>query len=142
MTKCLLSLSSLTCLNILFPTSFHLSSLCPLLHRRVSFHPCPLIHSSVPFCFIFLLFLLSLCHGAPRFQIRGGKLMISNTRKSDAGMYVCVGTNMVGEKDSDPAELVVFGELFLLGLYCNQSKDTQLANIVRETNMKSYSQPN
>ena len=44
------------------------------------------------------------------FQIRGGKLMISNTRKSDAGMYVCVGTNMVGEKDSDPAELVVFGE--------------------------------
>lgn len=48
-------------------------------------------------------------------------------------MYVCVGTNMVGEKDSDPAELVVFGELFLLGLYCNQSKDTQLANIVWET---------
>lgn len=38
--------------------------------------------------------------------------MISNTRKSDAGMYVCVGTNMVGEKDSDPAELVVFGESF------------------------------
>lgn len=39
--------------------------------------------------------------------------MISNTRKSDAGMYVCVGTNMVGEKDSDPAELVVFGESFI-----------------------------
>lgn len=36
--------------------------------------------------------------------------MISNTKKSDAGMYVCVGTNMVGEKDSDPAELVVFGK--------------------------------
>lgn len=36
--------------------------------------------------------------------------MISNTRKSDAGMFVCVGTNMVGERDSDPAELVVFGE--------------------------------
>ncbi|XP_029704682.1 roundabout homolog 3 isoform X6 [Takifugu rubripes] len=43
-----------------------------------------------------------------RITIRGGKLMISNTKKSDAGMYVCVGTNMVGEKDSDPAELVVF----------------------------------
>ncbi|TRY88273.1 hypothetical protein DNTS_009321, partial [Danionella cerebrum] len=43
-----------------------------------------------------------------RITIRGGKLMISNTRKTDAGMYVCVGTNMVGEKDSDPAELVVF----------------------------------
>lgn len=35
--------------------------------------------------------------------------MISHARKSDAGMYVCVGTNMVGERDSDPAELVVYG---------------------------------
>uniref|UniRef100_A0A671NAB9 Roundabout homolog 2-like n=1 Tax=Sinocyclocheilus anshuiensis TaxID=1608454 RepID=A0A671NAB9_9TELE len=49
-----------------------------------------------------------------RITIRGGKLMISNTRKSDAGMYVCVGTNMVGEKDSDPAELVVFGRFVIL----------------------------
>lgn len=45
-----------------------------------------------------------------RISIRGGKLMISNTRKSDAGMYTCVGTNMVGERDSDPAELTVFGK--------------------------------
>ncbi|XP_065137422.1 roundabout homolog 2 [Paramisgurnus dabryanus] len=44
----------------------------------------------------------------PRISMRGGKLMISHTRKSDAGMYVCVGTNMVGDRDSDPAELVVF----------------------------------
>ncbi|XP_051520766.1 roundabout homolog 2-like isoform X2 [Myxocyprinus asiaticus] len=43
-----------------------------------------------------------------RISMRNGKLMISHTRKSDAGMYVCVGTNMVGERDSDPAELVVF----------------------------------
>ncbi|XP_041894081.1 roundabout homolog 2 isoform X8 [Corvus kubaryi] len=43
-----------------------------------------------------------------RISIRGGKLMISSTRKSDAGMYTCVGTNMVGERDSDPAELTVF----------------------------------
>ncbi|XP_059576626.1 roundabout homolog 2 isoform X12 [Alligator mississippiensis] len=43
-----------------------------------------------------------------RISIRGGKLMISNTRKSDAGTYICVGTNMVGERDSDPAELTVF----------------------------------
>lgn len=50
-------------------------------------------------------------------QIRGGKLMISNTRKSDAGMYVCVGTNMVGEKDSDPAELVVFGKFTDLSVF-------------------------
>lgn len=37
--------------------------------------------------------------------------MISNTRKTDAGMYVCVATNMVGERDSEPAQLVVFGTL-------------------------------
>ncbi|XP_040194712.1 roundabout homolog 2 isoform X8 [Rana temporaria] len=43
-----------------------------------------------------------------RISIRSGKLMLSNTRKSDAGMYTCVGTNMVGERDSDPAELTVF----------------------------------
>ncbi|XP_060689848.1 roundabout homolog 2 isoform X7 [Hemiscyllium ocellatum] len=43
-----------------------------------------------------------------RITVRGGKLMISNTKRSDAGMYVCVGTNMVGERDSDPAELTVF----------------------------------
>lgn len=36
--------------------------------------------------------------------------MISNTRKSDAGMYVCVGTNMVGERDSETAQVTVFGE--------------------------------
>ncbi|NXK44421.1 ROBO3 protein, partial [Chauna torquata] len=40
--------------------------------------------------------------------IRGGKLMMATTRKSDAGIYICVATNMVGERDSEPAELVVF----------------------------------
>ncbi|XP_029629555.1 roundabout homolog 2 isoform X2 [Salmo trutta] len=34
--------------------------------------------------------------------------MISNTRKSDAGMFICVGTNMVGERDSETAQLTVF----------------------------------
>ncbi|KAJ8280155.1 hypothetical protein GJAV_G00051170 [Gymnothorax javanicus] len=43
-----------------------------------------------------------------RITIRGGKLMISNTRKSDAGMYVCVGKNMVGERDSETAQVTVF----------------------------------
>lgn len=42
-------------------------------------------------------------------QTRGGKLMISNTRKSDAGMYICVGTNMVGERESETAQVTVFG---------------------------------
>ena len=43
-------------------------------------------------------------------QVRGGKLTISNTRKSDAGKYVCVAANMVGERDSETAQLSVFGE--------------------------------
>ncbi|XP_043937124.1 roundabout homolog 3 isoform X2 [Protopterus annectens] len=43
-----------------------------------------------------------------RVTIRGGKLMISHTRKSDAGKYICIATNMVGERDSEAAELVVF----------------------------------
>lgn len=36
--------------------------------------------------------------------------MISNTRKSDAGMYICVGTNMVGERDSETAQVTVLGK--------------------------------
>ncbi|NXY78740.1 ROBO2 protein, partial [Glareola pratincola] len=43
-----------------------------------------------------------------RLTMRGGKLMVTSTRKSDAGVYVCVATNVVGERASDPAELVVF----------------------------------
>lgn len=35
--------------------------------------------------------------------------MISNTKKSDAGMYICVGTNMVGERESETAQVTVFG---------------------------------
>ncbi len=54
--------------------------------------------------------------------MRGGKLMISHTRKSDAGMYVCVGTNMVGERDSDPAELVVFGKFNSLAHFLGFTK--------------------
>ncbi|XP_019944140.2 roundabout homolog 2 isoform X1 [Paralichthys olivaceus] len=55
-----------------------------------------------------------------RIAMRGGKLMISHTRKSDAGMYVCVGTNMVGERDSDPAELVVYERPVLVRRPVNQ----------------------
>uniref|UniRef100_A0A3B3WC69 Roundabout, axon guidance receptor, homolog 3 (Drosophila) n=1 Tax=Poecilia mexicana TaxID=48701 RepID=A0A3B3WC69_9TELE len=55
-----------------------------------------------------------------RITMRGGKLMISPTRKSDAGMYVCVGTNMVGERDSDPAELVVYERPVLVRRPVNQ----------------------
>lgn len=37
--------------------------------------------------------------------------MITNTKKSDAGKYICVGTNMVGERESEIAELTVLGEI-------------------------------
>ncbi|NXQ89836.1 ROBO2 protein, partial [Nyctibius grandis] len=43
-----------------------------------------------------------------RLTIRGGKLMVASARKSDAGIYVCVATNVAGQRDSEPAELVVF----------------------------------
>lgn len=43
-------------------------------------------------------------------QIRGGKLTISNTKKSDVGIYVCVATNMVAERESEKAQLSVFGK--------------------------------
>ncbi|KAM6158635.1 roundabout homolog 3 [Rhynchocyon petersi] len=42
-----------------------------------------------------------------RITLRGGKLMVSHTLKSDAGMYVCVASNMAGERESGAAELVV-----------------------------------
>ncbi|KAG5196346.1 hypothetical protein JEQ12_011032 [Ovis aries] len=42
-----------------------------------------------------------------RITIRGGKLMMSHTFKSDAGMYVCVASNMAGERESGAAKLVV-----------------------------------
>ncbi|XP_022369047.1 roundabout homolog 3 [Enhydra lutris kenyoni] len=42
-----------------------------------------------------------------RITIRGGKLMMSHTLKSDAGLYVCVASNMAGERESGAAELVV-----------------------------------
>ncbi|GAB1294038.1 Roundabout homolog 3 [Apodemus speciosus] len=42
-----------------------------------------------------------------RITIRGGKLMMSHTFKSDAGTYKCVASNMAGERESAAAELVV-----------------------------------
>ncbi|KAK7882268.1 hypothetical protein WMY93_028442 [Mugilogobius chulae] len=51
-----------------------------------------------------------------RITIRGGKLMITNARKTDAGKYVCVGTNMVGERESEVAELTVLEDEVRTGL--------------------------
>lgn len=50
--------------------------------------------------------------------------MITNARKSDAGKYVCVGTNMVGERESEIAELTVLGNshsCFFLNLLTRHS---------------------
>ncbi|XP_013859386.1 roundabout homolog 2 isoform X1 [Austrofundulus limnaeus] len=43
-----------------------------------------------------------------RIMVRGGKLTISNAKKSDSGIYVCVASNMVGERESEKAQLSVF----------------------------------
>lgn len=43
-------------------------------------------------------------------QVRGGKLTISNAKKTDTGIYVCVAANMVGERKSEKAQLSVFGK--------------------------------
>lgn len=45
-------------------------------------------------------------------QVRGGKLTISNTKKTDTGIYVCVAANMVGERESEKAQLSVFGKKY------------------------------
>lgn len=50
--------------------------------------------------------------------------MITYTRKSDAGKYVCVGTNMVGERESEVAELTVLGECFFFYLISSISSRT------------------
>ncbi|KAB0376659.1 hypothetical protein FD755_011103 [Muntiacus reevesi] len=55
-----------------------------------------------------------------RITIRGGKLMMSHTFKSDAGMYVCVASNMAGERESGAAKLVVLERPSFLSRPVNQ----------------------
>ena len=43
--------------------------------------------------------------------------MMSHTFKNDAGMYVCVASNMAGERESGAAKLVVLGRLVQFGSY-------------------------
>uniref|UniRef100_A0A3B4BJT0 Roundabout, axon guidance receptor, homolog 2 (Drosophila) n=1 Tax=Periophthalmus magnuspinnatus TaxID=409849 RepID=A0A3B4BJT0_9GOBI len=43
-----------------------------------------------------------------RVTVRSGKLTIANAKKSDAGIYVCVAANMVGERESEKAQISVF----------------------------------
>lgn len=57
--------------------------------------------------FFFFLFLFP---SVGVLQVRGGKLTISNAKKTDTGIYVCVAANMVGERKSDKAQLSVFGK--------------------------------
>lgn len=57
--------------------------------------------------------------------------MITNARKSDAGKYVCVGTNMVGERESEIAELTVLGNypFFLLNTMSTYNRQNIHAHI-------------
>lgn len=63
--------------------------------------------------------------------------MITNARKSDAGKYICVGTNMVGERESETAELTVLGKhtcilasgsLIFLSCCCSMGQSHHLSN--------------
>lgn len=56
--------------------------------------------------------------------------MITNTRKTDAGKYVCVGTNMMGERESEIAELTVLGTFSIYFSF----------NLCISVNQMSYSQ--
>ena len=38
-----------------------------------------------------------------------GSLMVLNARRGDAGVYVCVGFNIAGERQSNPTHLAVRG---------------------------------
>lgn len=72
-------------------------------------------------------------------QVRGGKLTISNTKKTDGGIYVCVAANMVGERESEKAQLSVFGKtlpgikrnktllFFLSRIYCTPAHTVFIA---------------
>ena len=40
-----------------------------------------------------------------------GNLVIRDAGQSDAGDYVCRAHNMVGTRTSEPAELIVLGEI-------------------------------
>lgn len=92
---------------------------------------------------LILLFFLSTFSLSPPLlfpQIRGGKLMITNARKSDAGKYVCVGTNMVGERESEIAELTVLGNesFFSPLLECLDLLSTSLSFHIQPTNMRTH----
>lgn len=59
--------------------------------------------------------------------------MITNTRKTDAGKYVCVGTNMMGERESEIAELTVLGKfaIYLCFNLCISIYDMSDSQILR-----------
>lgn len=58
--------------------------------------------------------------------------MITNARKSDAGKYVCVGTNMVGERESEIAELTVLGNFsfFTPSVPCNTHYTSTITHLI------------
>lgn len=46
-----------------------------------------------------------------------GSLVISNARKEDSGVYICIGFNAAGQRESDPARLSVLGRSTLITYY-------------------------
>ena len=42
---------------------------------------------------------------------QSGSLLLQQVVKSDSGIYVCIADNVAGTRESDPARLLVLGEL-------------------------------
>ncbi len=66
--------------------------------------------------------------------------MITNARKSDAGKYVCVGTNMVGERESEIAELTVLGNESFFPTLLEYLLSTLLSFQIQPTNTHTHTQ--
>jgi roundabout axon guidance receptor 2 len=47
-------------------------------------------------------------------QLANGSLLIGQVRKSDQGKFVCVAENLVGVRESAPANLIVHGTLVII----------------------------
>ena len=65
-----------------------------------------------------------------------GNLLLTDTRKEDSGMYVCIAHNIAGEKESNPARLAVLGEWIYHFLYSLRKKESHVENVPLSVSVK------